>query len=136
MKWAQSLIRISNYQVDDLQKRLGEIVGRRTEAELRLTMLLAEAAAEKLDAARDAQAGWYQIGFLQGWRWRRDELEALIAQIAAEELGARDALASAYEELKKYEQVAESARVVAAKEAARKETAEMDELSQRRAIRR
>ena len=136
MKWAQSLIRISNYQVDDLQKRLGEIVGRRTEAELRLTMLHAEAEAEKLDAARDAQAGWYQIGFLQGWRWRRDELEALIAQIAAEELGARDALASAYEELKKYEQVAESARVVAAKEAARKETAEMDELSQRRAIRR
>ena len=120
MKWAQSLIRISNYQVDDLQKRLGEIVGRRTEAELRLTMLHAEAEAEKLDAARDAQAGWYQIGFLQGWRWRRDELEALIAQIAAEELGARDALASAYEELKKYEQVAESARVVAAKEAARK----------------
>jgi len=135
MRWAQSLIRISNHQVEELQKRLSEVVSRRTEAELRMTMLHAQAEAEKLDASRNAEAGWYHIGFIQGWRWRRSELEAQIAEIAAEEAGARDALATAYEELKKFEQVAESARVVAAKEMSRKETAEMDELGQRRAMR-
>ncbi len=132
MKWAQSLIRIANHQVDELQKRLGEIVGRRTNAELRLTMLQAEAEAEKLEATRNAEAGWYHIGFQQGWRWRRGEIEAEIAQIAIEEEGARDALSQAYGELKKFEQVAETARVAEVKEAMRKETMVMDELGQRR----
>lgn len=135
MKWANSLIRISNHQVEELQKRLAEIVGRRADAELRLTLLHAEAAAEKLNAGQDAEAGWYHIGFMQGWRWRRDTLQIQIGQIADEEAGARDALTSAFEELKKFEQVAETARVVAMKEATRKETAEMDELGQRRAAR-
>lgn len=135
MKWAQSLIRISNHQVEELQKRLGEIVGRRGQAELRLTMLHAEAEAEKLNADQNAEAGLYNIGFLQGWRWRRDQVEAQLAEIAAEESGARDALAHAFEELKKFEQVAEMARVAAVKEANRKDMAAMDELGQRRATR-
>ena len=135
MKWAQSLIRIANHQVEELQKRLSEIVVRRSEVELRLTVLHAEAEAEKIEAARNADAGWYHIGFQHGWRWRRSELEAQIAQIAIEEEGARDARALAYEELKKFEQVAESARVAEVKEALRKETAVMDELGQRRVAR-
>jgi flagellar FliJ protein len=135
VKWAQSLIRISNHHVEELQKHLAGVVGRRAEAELRLTMLHAEAAAEKLNAGNDADAGWYHIGFMQGWRWRRDQLEAEIARIAGDEAEARDLLTSAFEELKKFEQVAETARVAAAKEAIRKETAEMDELGQRRAVR-
>lgn len=132
MKWAQSLIRISNHEVETLQKRLGEIVGRRTDAELRRTMMQAEVEAERLEAARNADAGWYHIGFMQGWRWRRDQLEAEIALIMQEEAGARDALSYAFEELKKFEQVAETARVAALKEEARKETAEMDELGARK----
>ena len=38
-KWAASLIRISNHEVETLQKRLAEIVERRTAAELRVAML-------------------------------------------------------------------------------------------------
>jgi flagellar FliJ protein len=135
MKWAQSLIRISTHQVEELQKRLGEIVGRRNAVEVRLTMLHAEAEAEKQGAASNAEAGWYHIGFLEGWRYRRSQLEADLAQIMAEEAGARDALTSAFEELKKYEQVAESARVAGVKEADRKHNIEMDEVSSRMAAR-
>lgn len=132
MKWAQSLIRISNHEVETLQKRLGEIVGRRADAELRRAMLQAEVEAEKQEATRNAEAGWYHIGFMQGWRWRRDQLDAEIALIAEEEAGARDALSYAFEELKKFEQVAETARVAAVREAARKDTAAMDELGARK----
>lgn len=135
MKWAQSLIRISNHEVETLQKRLGEIASRRAEAELRMTMLHAEAEAEKLNATRNAEAGWYNIGFMQGWRWRRDALAAEIAAIAEEEAGARDALAQAFEALKKFEHVAESARVTAAKEQDRKDTAVMDEIGARKSRR-
>jgi flagellar FliJ protein len=48
-----------------------------------------------------------------------------------EEQGARDALIHAFEELKKVEHVAETARVAASKEAARRETAALDEMAQR-----
>ena len=41
-KWAQSLIRISNYEVETLQKRLAEISTRRATAEMRLAVLDAE----------------------------------------------------------------------------------------------
>ena len=133
MKWAQSLIRIADHQVDELQKRLAEIMERRANAALRLTMLQAEAEAERAQAVRNAESGWYSIGFVEGWRWRRDELTALIEQLAAEEAGARDALGLAFEDLKKFEQVAETARVAAAKEDLRKEIARMDELGRRRA---
>ena len=37
--WAQSLIRISNYEVETLQKRLAEITARRASAEMRIAVL-------------------------------------------------------------------------------------------------
>jgi flagellar protein FliJ len=43
MKWANSLIRIANHEVESLQKRLAGIMDRRNAAELRLTVLHAEA---------------------------------------------------------------------------------------------
>jgi hypothetical protein len=50
----------------------------------------------------------------------------------AEEEGARDALTSAFEELKKFEHVAEMTRLNAAIEAGKRETAAFDELGLRR----
>ena len=41
--WAQSLIRISNYEVETLQKRLAEITSKKASAEMRLAVLDAEA---------------------------------------------------------------------------------------------
>ena len=57
------------------------------------------------------------------------------ANAQAEEAGARDALALAFEEQKKYEQVAEGIRLARAKETARQETAALDELGLRKAAR-
>jgi flagellar FliJ protein len=70
---------------------------------------------------------------MQGLRRRKADLEALIEQLQAEELGVRDALAMAFEEQKKYEQVAETARLLQRKEMNRRETAMLDELGLRKA---
>jgi len=51
----------------------------------------------------------------------------------AEEAGARDALAQAFEEQKKYEQIAEQARLMELKAQAKVEAAAMDELGLRKA---
>jgi flagellar FliJ protein len=134
MKWAQSLIRIANHEVETLQKRLAEIVTAREVMQMRLASLHAEAENEQARASSDAEAGFYHLGFLQGWRMRRDALNAQIAATYAEEAGARDALTRAFEELKKFEHVAEVARLNDVKEQGRRENAAMDEMGLRAAL--
>jgi flagellar FliJ protein len=133
MKWANSLIRIANHEVETLQKRLAEIVERRTVMEMRMASLYAEAETEQARVRIDVEAGWYHIGFQQGWRIRRDQLKAQIETALAEESGARDALSRAFEELKKFEHVAEVARIAEVKEQGRRETAALDEMGLRKA---
>ena len=72
-QWAHSLIRISNYEVETLQKRLAEITARRVSAEMRLTVLEAEAELERERARADHEAGMMLIAYLKGWNLRREE---------------------------------------------------------------
>ncbi|HEX7758277.1 MAG TPA: flagellar export protein FliJ [Caulobacteraceae bacterium] len=133
MKWADQLIKLSNFEVELLQKRLSEIVERRVAAELRLVVLIAEGEVEAQRARDDAEAGWYHAGFAQGLRLRKAAAQEVIDATLREEEGARDALAEAFETLKKYEQVADNARFAVAKEERRRETAALDEIGLRRA---
>jgi len=132
-RWAQSLIKLSTYEVETLQKRLAEIADQRQQVEMRLAMLHAEGQAEQAAAAQDPQNGWRIVGYMEGLRARMDRVRKDLHLIQVEEQGARDALAKAFETQKKYEQVAEQARALAAKEAGRRETASLDELGLRRA---
>ena len=128
MSWTHSLIRISTYEVETLQKRLSEIVARRVAFEMRLASLDAEEESERLHAMENAEANIYLAGFREGVRIRREGLHAELALVTAEEEGARDALSEAFEAQKKFERVAENARVAAELESARRETAALDEL--------
>lgn len=134
MKAMKSLIQISNHEVESLQKRLAEIVDRRTGLEIKLTVLEAEGEAEMFHARDNAEAGWYLVGFREGLKQRKAAVNAQIDAVALEEAGARDALSEAFEALKKYEHVAETHKVAARKETARRETAALDELGLRRAV--
>jgi flagellar FliJ protein len=132
MSWRASLVRIAGYEVEQLRKRLLEILDRRAGVELKLTLLQAEAEGESRQLAADAEAGWYRLAYLEGWRARRDGLKAEIEAINNEEAGARDALSRAFEELKKYEQIQEDARLQAVRVQTKLETAALDELGLRR----
>ncbi|MFN3558083.1 MAG: flagellar export protein FliJ [Brevundimonas sp.] len=130
--WAQSLIRISNYEVETLQKRLAEITARRASAEMRLAVLDAEAEVEQERARQDAEAGMLLQAYLNGWKLRKSAAETDVVEIDAEEVGARDALTGAFEELKKFEHVAETTRLNAMLAAGKRETAAFDEMGLRR----
>ena len=130
--WAQSLIRISNYEVETLQKRLAEITARRASAAMRLAVLDAEAEVEQERARQDADAAMLLQAYLNGWKVRRSAAETNVAEIDAEEAGARDALTGAFEELKKFEHVAEMTRLNATLAAGKRETAAFDEMGLRR----
>jgi flagellar FliJ protein len=133
MKWADSLIRIAKHEVETLQKRVAEITARRVASEQRLQAMHLEAAHEAERARTDPDAGWYHAGYMKGWRVMREQLVQQIAALTAEEAGARDALSQAFEELKKFEHVAEVARLADLKEAAKRESAAMDEMGLRKA---
>lgn len=130
--WAQSLIRISNYEVETLQKRLAEVAARKAEAEMRVAVLDAEVEIERQNARLDPSSGMMLQAYLKGWALKRADAEGMVAAVAAEEEGARDALTSAFEELKKFEHVAEAARLSKLLAAAKRETAAFDEMGLRR----
>jgi flagellar FliJ protein len=135
MSWSESLIKLATYEVEARQLRLTEVAKRLADAEVRMAVLCAEGEAEAKHAGQDAEAGWYHIGYADGLRIRKAALQAQIELIKVEERGARDALAQAFEEQKKYEQVAENARLAEVKEANRRENAELDEVGMRAARR-
>lgn len=129
MKWADSLIRISTFEVEMLQKRLAEVVDRRVAVEMRMASLDAEEEAEVAHARQNAEAGIYLAGFRQGVQIRRDKLNAELNLIQQEEEGAREALSEAFEALKKFEKVAENYKLAEKATAAKREIAAFDELS-------
>ena len=130
--WMASLIKLADLEVETLQKRLRDIADRRGAIELVLESLALEGREETARATLDAAAGWYLVGFREGLKARRAKSEADLKACAMEETGARDALSRAFEEQKKYEMLAETARVTAIRKVARLETAALDELALRR----
>ncbi|MDE2487916.1 MAG: flagellar FliJ family protein [Alphaproteobacteria bacterium] len=135
MSWSQSLIKLATYEVETRQKRLAEIRDRKAVAEMKLAMLEAEGLAEMARGDAEPVAGLYRAAFMTALRERKAAAQAEIRAIEMEEQGARDALAGAFEEQKKYEQVAEQARLLELKARSRRETAAMDELGLRKAAR-
>jgi flagellar FliJ protein len=132
VSWADSLIKLSTYEAEVLQKRLAEIVDRRVACELRLAMLEAEGEAEMAFSAQEAAAGIYRAGFFEGLKVRKARIQSEIDVILVEETGARDALSEAFEAQKKYEHIAENLRVEARKQQGRIESAALDELGLRK----
>lgn len=132
-KWAKSLIRISTYEVETLQKRLAEITARRVSAEMRVVVLDAEHEVERERALDDAEALQLMPAYVKGWKIRRDAALAQVDLVTQEEAGARDALARAFESQKKFEHVAELSRLKALAEDAKREDAMLDELAIQRA---
>ena len=130
--WAQSLIRLTHYEVETLQKRMAEIAARRADAEMKLVMLEAEAEGEKAQASADPQHAAMLRAYLNGWKLRRAEAEGMIEALKREEDGARDALTAAFEELKKFEHVAEASKLQARLAASKREAATFDEMGLRR----
>lgn len=132
MSWADSLIKLSTYEAEVLQKRLAEIVDRRMACELKLAILEAEGEVEAGFSAEDAAAGLYRAGFFEGLKIRKAKIQAEIDVILVEESGARDALSEAFEAQKKYEHIADNIRVEARKQQGRIEAAALDELGLRK----
>ncbi|ESQ76006.1 flagellar export protein FliJ [Asticcacaulis sp. AC402] len=130
-KWAKSLIRISTFEVETLQKRLAEVVTRRTHVEMKVATLDAEFELECVKAGNDVGMAYSLNAYKRGFKLRRDAAIADLELLAREEDGVRDQLGMAFEDLKKFEHVAEVTKL--RREAAFKkaENAALDEAALR-----
>lgn len=131
MAWIQSLIRLADLEIEQLQKRAKEVGDRRVAIEMVLASLEHEAEVEALHAQTDAEFGFYLIGFREGWKLRKARAQGQLSAVKLEEQGVRDALTLAFEGQKKYENVAQTARVAKVKLMDRRESAELDEIAMR-----
>ena len=132
-KWIKPLIRLSTYEVETLQKRLSEVVTRRTQQEMKIATLDAELEVEQVRARENSAFSSHMPAYFAGWKTRRANAEAELAVISAEEGGIRDELSHAFEDLKKFEHVAEVTRLKKIKAEAKIENAAFDEAALRMA---
>lgn len=130
-KWAKSLIRLSTFEVETLQKRLAEVVTRRTHLEMKIATLDAEYELEAVRSSADATMSHHFGAYKRGFKMRRDTLATDLDLIVREEDGVRDQLGMAFEDLKKFEHVAEVTKLRKAADFKRAENAAMDEAALR-----
>jgi flagellar FliJ protein len=129
--WARSLIRISNYEAETLQKGLAIIVNRRTHLEMKLATLDAQSELEIAGARSDHLRMAQLPQFLSGQEIRKNALLTELDDALNEEAAIRDQLAQAFENLKKFETVAETARLHQLAAIERSEQAALDEAALR-----
>jgi flagellar FliJ protein len=132
LSWTDSLIRVREFEIDTLKKRLAAVVAHRARIEAALAGLGAEAEAEAAHARGRPETAWSFAAFRAGWVQRRAAALAELKVAELEEAGCRDALSDAYAELKKVERVAEAHARAAAQALARREAAALDEIALRR----
>ena len=132
MSWTDSLIRLRNFEIEDMRKRLMALLDRRAVLEAELRALEEEARAEALHARNNSELALFMPGFREGWKLRRTRVMNDLRTLDIEEAGARDALSEAFEALKKVEKTADGMAAAAAKDVARRETLALDEQALRR----
>jgi len=130
-KWAKSLIRLSTFEVEGLQKRLAEVVTRRTHVEMKIATADAEYEIECIKASGDPHLARHLPAYKHGHKLRRDQLTLDLDLIVREEDGVRDSLSEAFESLKKFEHVAEVTKLNRIAAEKRVENAMLDEVSLR-----
>ena len=130
-RWTKSLIRIANHEVETLQKQVAELVGRRQGVQHQQAQLEAQVEAEAQHVRDHPDSGLSHMAFLSGVRQKRARFLQVLAGLDQEEEQVRQALAEAFEALKKYEIVAQNIQTAEDRELARQETAMLDEMGLR-----
>ena len=128
MSALDNLVRISRWHLDEARQKLGDL--ERLEARLqddvrRLDAQLAEeqTAAQESEIARAAYPA-----YAEAQKLRRQRLERSIADIQNQIADAREAVAEAFRESKKYELARDNERARAKAKRDRAEAAQMDEM--------
>jgi flagellar protein FliJ len=128
MKALSTLIRLHTHQLDEKRRALAEAERRLDNARAQRAALDEEMMAEKATAAQGGEGAYTYGAYLQAARRRREAIDAGIAVLEKAAGEARDAVAEAFAELKKYEITKANRERRALEEANRREQELLDEM--------
>jgi len=124
-----TLIRLNEWTVDQRRRELGDVLGSLADLESSLHRLGEELIREQQAAhASPEEAGLFYGNYANAVIDRREHLNAGISSMEQLVAAARDKLDEAYRDLKKYEIAQETRDLSLAKEEARLEQIEFDEM--------
>ena len=126
----KNLIRLHEWNVDEKQRKVGELSRLQAELETQLSNLGAEHERERAAAAADPTgAGTAYPAYLEQFSNRSDNLNDSIQQMDIVISYARDELSESYQELKKYETVDNARKLRDQQELNRREQVMLDEIA-------
>lgn len=129
MKSRESLIRLHRFQVDEKRRQVADIEGMLDEFRRREQDLEDQVKREQEKAGISDIAHFAYPMFAKSMRARRDNMLESIGELTRQLEQAREELADAYRELKKYELVEQNRQRRAKREADRVEQNILDEVS-------
>jgi len=103
MSTLESLIRLHRWQVDERRRQVVELEGFSEKLRQEMARLAEERAAEQAAAGASFLARHVYPGYIRRALERQKTLEQSLAETEAQIAQARDALAEAFQELKRYE---------------------------------
>lgn len=129
MKSRESLIRLHRFQVDERRRQVAELETMLEEFRRREHDLGQQVQAEQEKAGISDIAHYAYPMFAKSMRDRRENILQSISEVSLQLESAKDDLASAYRELKKYELIEESRKRRVRGKLARIEQQELDEVA-------
>jgi len=125
----KTLIKINEWNVEQKQRKLGDILRLIDSLETQARLLEEELVREQAAAAASPEeAGFIYGNYADAVIHRRERLEQSIVQAEVEADAAREELGEAYRDLKKFETAQANREAMVAKELARKEQITLDEV--------
>jgi len=125
----ESLIRLHRWQVDERRRSLAELEGLAEQLRDELRRLAEEQQAEADAASGSLEAQFAYAGYVRQAMERQRTLEKSQADVEVQMLQAREALAQAFEEMKRYETAATNRERLRVQRVARRESLELDALA-------
>jgi len=125
----ESLIRLHRWQVDERRRHVAELEGLAERLREDLGHLAEEQRGEAAAAAASLEAKFGYAGYIRQVMERQRTLEQSLADLETQIAQARDALAQAFEELKRYETAAANRERLRLQRIKRREGIELDALA-------
>lgn len=122
-----TLIRLAKLDLDQKRKALATLEARAAAIEAEKAALLAQLDAERQHPPDALEGGLTQGAFIRASYRKRDQMDALLAELARQIRRAQDEIHRSFEELKRYDIAADQRARAARRDANRRETKALDE---------